>query len=109
MALSIPAIINDYINAANHHDADGVVRCFSADGAVRDEGKLHQGHAAIRKWTEAAGKEYGATIEPVAAQKEGGKSIVACRVSGNFPGSPVALKFAFELAGSGIAALEITA
>lgn len=109
MALPIPAIINDYIDAANRHDVDGVVRCFSAHGAVRDEGKRHQGHAAIRKWQEASSKKYDAVIEPLSAQKEGDKSIMACRVSGNFPGSPVALNFAFELAGSGIASLEITA
>lgn len=109
MALQIPAIINDYINAANRHDLDGVVRCFSASGTVRDEGKIHHGHAAIRQWKEAASKKYDAIIEPVAAKEEGGQSIIACRVSGNFPGSPVELTFAFGLTGSGIADLEITA
>lgn len=108
MSLSIPAAITDYFNAANDQDADGAARCFSPDGVVRDDGEIHQGTQEIRAWTEAASKKYSAVIAPVAVRSEGETSVVNCRVSGNFPGSPVELKFAFVLADDGIAALEVT-
>lgn len=109
MEQSIPTIIGNYFNAANQQDAEGAMQCFSAYGVVHDEGKVHQGHIAIRQWSEATGKQYNAIIEPLAVNDEGGKTIVTCRVSGNFPGSPVGLAFAFVLTSSGIASLEITA
>lgn len=109
MSLSIPPIIGDYFNAANHHDADGVMHCFSPDAVVRDDGKIHQGPQAIRAWNEASSKEYNAISVPLSARNEGAHSIVNCRVSGNFSGSPVELKFAFTLADNGITSLEITA
>jgi hypothetical protein len=109
MELSIPTIIRDYFNAANQQDAQGVVQCFSAYGVVHDEGKVHQGHIAIGHWSETTSKQYKAIVEPLAVSDEGGKTIVTCRVSGNFPGSPLALTFAFVLTSSGIASLEITA
>ncbi len=109
MALFIPATIRDYFNAANQHDVDRVVQCFSADAVVHDEGKTHRGHEAIRQWKDAASKQYNAVIEPLSVRDEGGHSAVACRVSGNFPGSPVELQFAFVLNSDGIAFLEITA
>jgi hypothetical protein len=34
--------------------------------------------------------------------------VVACRLTGNFPGSPVDLRFIFELEGDKIVSLEIT-
>lgn len=108
MTLPIPAIINDYFTAANQHDTEGVVNCFSADAEVRDVGKVIQGRAAIRQWEAASSKEYNAVIAPLAARVEGDQQIVTCRVSGDFPNSPAELTFAFVLADSGIATLEIT-
>jgi hypothetical protein len=36
-----------------------------------------------------------------------GKFVVTCRLTGSFPGSPVNLRFFFELDGEKIASLEI--
>jgi hypothetical protein len=44
---------------------------------------------------------------PMAAEQEGGATVVTCRLMGNFPGSPVDLRFFFRLAGDKIAALEV--
>lgn len=106
--LSMPAVISDYINAANHHDSDAVIQCFNADGEVLDEGKVHRGHAAIHQWKEESSKKYHPFITPIAAVTEGNGTVVECSVSGDFPGSPVNLRFAFTLENSAIAALEIT-
>lgn len=109
MSYRIPAIITDYFQAANGHDAAGAARCFDADGTVRDEGKVYQGPAAIGQWAAASSAQYQTVIAPVAARGDGPRTEVDCQVSGNFPGSPVQLQFRFTLAGARIAALEITA
>lgn len=81
--------------------------CFALDAVVRDEGKTHQGRAAIQQWQEESAKAYDATSEPFAAEDKDGQLVVSSRVSGNFPGSPVNLSFAFRLAGDQIVELEI--
>lgn len=109
MSLLMPAIVGDYFNAENHHDSDAVAQCFSANGVVHDDGHAHAGHAAIKAWKEAGSKQYGATISPTSADMQGARCLVTCSVSGSFPGSPLALRFVFSLAGDRIATLEISA
>lgn len=106
---TIPAIVSDYFTAANRHDTDAVVRCFSPDATVHDDGHYHHGHAAIGSWTAASSLQYQATITPLGVQNEGAASVVDCRVAGDFTGSPVALQFAFTLEAGAIASLEVSA
>jgi hypothetical protein len=44
--------------------------------------------------------------EPLACEQKDGK-VVTCRLTGNFPGSPVNLRFFFGLEGDKIASLEV--
>ena len=53
-------------------------------------------------------EKYSATTEPFAIEKQGAETIVTCHVAGNFPGSPVDLRYRFALEGELIAALEVT-
>jgi hypothetical protein len=46
--------------------------------------------------------------EPVALQTKDRKYIVTTRVTGDFPGSPVDLRFSFTLERGSVASLEIT-
>jgi hypothetical protein len=46
-------------------------------------------------------------MEPLALTRKSGKTIVTNRLTGDFPGSPIELRFIFELAGDKIASLEI--
>ncbi|WP_215409050.1 nuclear transport factor 2 family protein [Janthinobacterium sp. JC611] len=109
MSLLMPAIVGDYFSAENHHDGDAVAQCFSADGVVHDDGHTHVGHAAIKAWKEAGSKQYGASVSPISADMQGTRCLVIGSVSGRFPGSPLALRFAFTLAGNRIETLEISA
>lgn len=81
--------------------------CFAPEAVVRDEGKTHHGRAAIQQWQEESAKAYSATNEPFAVENKDGKWIVSSRVSGNFPGSPVNLDFAFRLVDDQIVELEV--
>ena len=52
-------------------------------------------------------KKYRPTVEVIDVAETDDRTIVTGRVSGNFPGSPINLRYAFTLAGDKIARLEI--
>jgi SnoaL-like domain len=106
MTLDLPKPVAAYF-AADKCDADGVSQCFTEDAIVKDEGHTYSGRAAIKKWKEEASAKYEYTCEPVAYEQKDGKSLVTCRLAGNFPGSPVNLRFFFRIDGDKIASLEI--
>ena len=63
---------------------------------------------AIKAWKTAASAKYTYTSEPFALEQKDGEYIVTSRVTGDFPGSPVDLRFIFRLERGKIASLEIT-
>jgi SnoaL-like protein len=107
MRLDLPKPIAEYFAAENTRDADALARCFVADGVVHDEGGSFYGTAAIRDWNAAAREKYHHTVTPLSAVDRDGTTIVAGRVAGDFPGSPVTLDHIFRLKGDKIASLEI--
>ena len=107
MQLDLPTAIASYIAAENRGDADEVARCFIEHAIVRDEGKTMRGVAAIKRWKAETTKKYRHTVEPLRSAREGAKTIVTSRLTGNFPGSPIELRFIFGFEGDKIASLEI--
>lgn len=106
--LNFPEPIAAYFNA-DRLDAEAVARCFTKEAIVKDEGHTHLGSAAIRTWKVEASAKYSYTSEPIAMEQKDGRYIVTSRLTGNFPGSPVDLRFFFRLEHGKIAFLEITA
>jgi hypothetical protein len=97
-----------YVEGANAQDVDAVVACFAEDAVVSDEGRDRQGLAAIREWaTEVIGK-YQPLVEVIDLEEASGRTIFTGRVSGNFPGSPVDLRYVFAVRGDKIVRLEIS-
>src|SRR5213594_4629028 len=107
MSVELPQPTAAYIAGSNAHDADACAACFTDRAVVRDEGREMQGTAAIRQWMDAAIRKYEHVVEVLTCAEADGKTIVTGRVSGNFPNSPVELRYAFTLAGGKIARLEI--
>ena len=97
-----------YIAGANAQDIDAVTACFAEDAVVHDEGKSRQGIAAIRQWAEEVSEKYHPVVEVIHVAALDDRGILAGRVSGNFPGSPVELRYVFTLDGEKIARLEIS-
>ena len=106
MTLDLPKPVAAYFTA-DKADSEAVSQCFTEDAVVKDEGHAHQGRASIKQWKAEASAKYQYTCEPSASAQKGGKFVVTCRLTGNFPGSPVDLRFFFELEGDKIASLEI--
>src|SRR5258708_36999578 len=94
--------------AADKRDGEAVARCFTKGAVVKDEGHPHSGLAAIKAWKAAASAKYSYTSAPFAMEHKDGRTIVTSRLTGNFPGSPVDLRYAFRLERGKIALLEIT-
>ena len=106
MTLDLPRHAADYFTA-DTVDSDAVAACFTENAIVKDEGHTYQGRAAIKKWKADASAKYQYTCEPFACEEKDGRTVVTSRLTGNFPGSPVDLRFFFELEGDKIASLEI--
>src|SRR6266487_2856021 len=105
-SLNLPKPIAAYFTA-DKGDGHADSRCFSEDAVVKDEGHTHRGGAAIKTWKTDASAKYEYTSQPIACEEKDGKTIVTSHLVGNFPGSPVDLRFFFELEGDKIASLEI--
>jgi len=105
--LNLPEPIATYFDA-DRRDGEAVARCFTKEAVVTDEGQTHSGRAAIKAWKTAASAKYAYTSAPFAVEQKDGRYIVTSRLIGNFPGSPVALRYLFRLERGKIAQLQIT-
>ena len=106
MSLDLPKPIAAYF-AADKGDSEAVARCFTENAIVKDEGHTYNGLAAIKKWKSETSTKFTYTSEPFASEQKDGKTVITSRLIGNFPGSPVDLRFFFALEGDKIASLEI--
>lgn len=107
MTLELPDPIARFFAADKRGDPASLAACFTPDGTVIDEGKTYAGREAIRQWLANASTAYTYTVEPFALAQHDGRTVVTSRLAGNFPGSPVDLRYLFVLDGDRIAALEI--
>src|SRR6185503_8731234 len=105
-SLSLPKPIAAYFTA-DKGDREAVSQCFTENAIVKDEGHTHKGQAAIKEWKTAASAKYQYTSEPFACEAKDGKIGVTSHLVGDFPGSPVDLRYFFKLVGDKIASLEI--
>ena len=103
----LPGPIAEYFDA-DKRDGESVANCFTKQAVVKDEGQTHSGRPAIKAWKIEAFARYSYTTEPFAVERKEGRYIVTSRLTGNFPGSPVDLRFDFRLERGKIAFLEIT-
>ena len=106
--LHLPDTVTAYF-AADRQGADAVARYFTMQGVVKDEGRTYTGPDAIKAWKLAASSAYAYTSVPLAVERHNGVCLVTCRVAGNFPGSPIELRYGFRLERGLIASLEISA
>ena len=104
---NLPKPIALYIEAENSGNVNLFDECFAADASVRDESEIHKGLAAIKDWKAETKRKYQHTVDPLRIAERDGKFVVTNRLTGNFPGSPIELDFAFTIEGDKIVSLEI--
>ena len=106
--MNLPKVITDLVVAQNNFDSVTYAQCFSETAVVFDEGKTHKGRIQIEQWIADANERYQAVMKPVGFEERGSESLLKAEVSGTFPGSPVVLKYHFELSNGLIQSLKIT-
>ena len=107
MPITLPGPVAAYF-AADKNDSDAVALCFVEDATVIDERQTHAGREAIRRWKAETSAKFSYTVEPFSVGENDGQTVVTAHLAGDFPGSPVDLRYAFVLEGNRIARLEIT-
>jgi len=108
MPLNLPLPIASYFTT-DRRGGSGIAGLFAANATVKDEGNSYTGTAAIDHWARTSSTKYDYTSRPVSCEAIDGATVVTCHVTGNFPGSPVDLRYFFELDGDKISYLRITA
>ena len=106
-SLNLPPSIAAYFRA-DTDDAARVAQSFTENAVVIDERREYRGRTAIASWKAASTAKYHYTSEPIGIETEGTERVVTARVVGDFPGSPINLKYRFTLEDDRIARLEVT-
>lgn len=104
----LPSPILAYIDADKRNDGGALIDAFSPDAVVRDDGQSHVGRDAIGAWWRMAKARYRHKIEPLEVTEMGDTANLLAKVTGQFPGSPATMTFAFRIEGNRITGLEIT-
>lgn len=108
MTVKLPKAIEAYFEADRTGSPEAIAATFTENGTVKDKGLTHRGRDAIRAWMADQVEQYSYTVEPFLIVTENGKSQVTAHAVGDFPGSPIDLRFIFVLANEKVAELEIT-
>lgn len=108
MTINLPKAIEAYFEADRTGSPDAIAATFTEDGIVKDKGHMHRGRDGIRAWMADEAQQYSYTVEPFLIAIENGKTQVTAHAVGDFPGSPIDLRFLFALANDKVAELEIT-
>ena len=96
MTIKLPAAVTAYLAADNAQDLDKLCQCFTNDAQVHDESRQYQGRDSIRSWKEQTAAKYQYTLEPIDAAVTERNVKLRARLTGNFPGSPADVDFAFR-------------
>ena len=106
--LNLPSVVAAYLRAADASDVDALVPCFKDDAEVTDEGRTWRGRAEIRRWWEGPVSQYQFTSKVRGGLRLASDGYVArVRLTGNFPGRTVDLRYRFTLSDGLISALRI--
>ena len=97
-------VIRRYFVLAADPDLESYYAQFADDAVVEDEGQVHHGIAAIRAWrTSVPAVTYD--VGSIERLDDGHRARAV--ISGDFPGSPVALAFGFTVEDGRIRRLTI--
>ncbi|MEU3984279.1 nuclear transport factor 2 family protein [Streptomyces sp. NPDC026672] len=105
---ALPEVITRYLEAHRVRDTATALGAFRPDAVVTDDGRTHEGAAAIERWLDKEASEYTYTVELTGAERTDDTHYVAVQhLEGDFPGGVVDLYYRFVLAGGLVERLVI--
>lgn len=107
MTPALPKPIANYVAANARLDLDGMLQPFAPDAVARDDGRVHRGHAELRRWIQDDTIAARAIFTPDAWREEDDRVVVERLTHGDFQGSPLRFSMRFTLEGDSIRGLEI--
>ena len=108
MSIELPPVIAAFFHATNTREFSDFLSLFTLNAHVNDEANDYYG-AEIAAWIDRATADTKPTADVAGITGEGGQFVITAGVSGNFPGSPVQLRYYFTLKDGKIATLLIKA
>jgi hypothetical protein len=105
--MNLPNAVTGLIKSQEQFDSAAFANYFAVDAVVFDEGKNHQGRAAIQQWNAKTNQEYQTTLQPMDYVETEGGGVLTTQVSGTFPGSPIVAKYNLQIADGLIQSLKI--
>ena len=105
--INLPKVILQLINSQNEYNSFEFAENFADTAIVHDESKEHHGKAEIKQWNEETNEKYKTQLKPIDFSSTEKESILTTMVSGNFPGSPIQLKYHFIIKDEKIRQLSI--
>lgn len=106
--MNLPKVISELVKAQNEFDSAAYANCFAETAIVHDEGKVHTGRTEIEHWIAESNEKYRSTMNPIDYQQNDTSGVLSAEVSGTFPGTPLTLKFHFEIIDGLIQSLKVT-
>lgn len=106
--MELPEVVARFIETQNIHNSEAYTACFTDNAIVHDEGRTHTGKEEIRKWIEEANDNYKSVMKRLHYDESESKGVLTAEVSGTFPGSPIKLKFHFDIVDGKIQYLKVT-
>ena len=106
--MNLPKVLTELIKAQNEFDAVTYANLFSETAEVFDEGKTHKGRLEIERWIDHSNKNYQSVMKPLEYTENHTTNILTAECSGTFPGSPITLKFHFDIVHGQIQHLKVT-
>ena len=104
----VPDVIRRYFVLDADRDIELIVALFSDDATVVDEGETRHGTMAIRAWQAGPASRYTYTTDVLGTDAlSADRLVVTGRLTGNFPGGTVVLKWDFTVAGDRVSQLVI--
>jgi ketosteroid isomerase-like protein len=108
MPIDLPKPIADFVQANARLDVDGMVKPFTPDAVILDNGKRFEGQDEARSLFDDEVVPVKAIFTPDAVRHEDDQIVLEGPAHGDFKGSPIRFTYRFTLEGDAIKGLEIT-
>ena len=108
MPRPLPLIVSQYFDFDEVRDVESIVALFREDATVIDENETRQGTSEIRAWQEGSASTYTYSTEVTGTSRVApDRYVIDARLTGDFPGGTVDLKFDFTITDEHITRLVI--